>query len=279
MSINKIALYLLTQHPKDAVRVLEQFEPEQLAEYLDSIQINTVADILNYMVPSIAVEVLKKMTVEKSAKVVMQLGVERGALLLQRMTASIRFDFLRSMSPVFANMIRLVLRYPAGTVGQAMNPNVLTVQEDLTVEEVLYVIKNSAEILHNEIYIINSKQHLVGQVSVRQLLTSIPEQKMKKLMVMPTHCLAARSNVKSVKSIPDWQMREKFPVIDHHGVFIGVLDRAAINTSLNIHSKNQNGTESELTGTALAVAELFWDACAEFIVPNQEISNKGNKNE
>ncbi len=277
MSINKIGLYLLTEHPKDAVRALEQFEAEQLAEFFDAVPINTVANVMKLMVPSVAVDVLKCMSIEKSAKIVVQLGVERGSLLLQRMSRGIRLDFVSRMSPVFANMMKLVLRYPAGTVGQVMNPNVLTVQEDLTVDEVLHVIKNSAEILQDEIYIIDNKQHLVGQVATKQLLISASDKQMKKLMSVPTHRLAARANVKSVKNIPDWQMRKNFPVTDHYSVFIGVLDRAAINESMHIKSKAQD--ESELTGTALAVAELFWDACADLMVPNQAISNKGKRDE
>ncbi len=277
MSINKMGLYLLTEYPRDAVRALEQFEPEQLAEYLDVVPINTVAEVIKLMVPSIAVDVLKCMRIEKSSKIVMQLGVERGSLLLQRMSRGIRLDFVSRMSPVFANMMKLVLRYPAGTVGQAMNPNVLTVQEDLTVEEVLHVIRNSAEILQDEIYIVDNKQLLVGQVAAKQLLITAPDKKMKKIMSMPPHRLAARANVKSVKNISDWQMRDNFPVTDHHGVFIGVLDRAAIKESMHIKSKSSE--ESEITGTALAVAELFWDACADLMVPNQVLSNKGKRNE
>jgi magnesium transporter len=277
MSINTIALYLLSEHPKDAARALEQFEPEALAEYLDTVPVNTAANIAQFMVPSIAVSALKNMPIDKSTKIVMQLGVERGALLLQRMSGNIRLDFVSRMSPVFANMIRLVLRYPVGTVGQAMNPNVLTVQEDLTVAEVLRVIKNSAEILHNDIYIIDHKQHLVGQVAVRQLLVSASDLKMKKMMKMSVRSLAARVNLKSIKNLPEWHSHESFPVVDHKGVFLGVLDRAALNESMNINTRDE--AEPELAGTALAVAELFWDACANMIIPNQTLSSRDNKNE
>lgn len=277
MSINKIALYVLTEHPMDAARSLEQFEPDQLAEYLDAIPINTVAEILKYMVPSIAVGALKGMTIEKSTKIVMQLGVERGALLLQRMSGSIRLNFISRMSPVFANMMRLVLRYPVGTVGQAMNPNVLTVQEDLSVGEVMRVIKNSAEILHNDIYIIDNKQHLVGQVATRQLLVSSADLKMKKMMKKPTHSLAARVSVKSIKSIPDWHNHDNYPVVDHKGVFLGVLDRAALNKSMDIAGEGR--AEPELAGTAIEVAELFWEACANMIIPKQTLSDRDNKHE
>jgi magnesium transporter len=277
MSINKIALYVLTEHPMDAARSLEQFEPEQLADYLDALPINTVAEILKFMVPSIAVGALKGMPVDKSSKIVMQLGVERGALLLQRMNGSIRLNFISRMSPVFANMMRLVLRYPVGTVGQAMNPNVLTVQEDLSVGEVMRIIKNSAELLHNDIYIIDNKQHLTGQVPVRQLLVSSTDLKMKKIMKMPTHSLSARASVKSIKTIPNWNNHDNYPVVDRQGIFLGVMDRAALNKAMNI--SNEDRTEPELSGTAIEVAEIFWDACANMIVPNQTLPNRDKKHE
>ena len=277
MSINKVSHYLLTEHTRDAVRELEQFEPEQLAEYLDAFPIDIVADVLKYMVPSIAADVLKHMAIEKSSKIVMQLGIERGALLLRRLAANMRLDFVSHMPSVFANMMRLVLRYPEGTVGHAMNPNVLTVQEELTVEEVLHVIKNSAHILKNDIYIIDNKQHLVGRVAVRNLLISASDLKMKQLMEMTGHTLAARASLRSVKGLPDWQQHENFPVIDHHNMFIGVLERQALSEVVKVDSKEQ--AESELTGAALTVAELFWEACTNLVVPNQTLSNKANNHE
>ena len=273
MSIDSISLYLMSEHPRDAARTLQQFEPQELGAYLENLAVPVAADIFKFMVPSIAVETLKEMSLEKSTKIIMQLGVERGTLLMRRMSAGIKQEFISRMSPVFANMARLVLRYPEGTVGYCMNPNVITVDQDLDVEQVMKVIRNSAEILKNEIFVTDNDQHLTGVVQSKDILIAAPELAIKKLMKTPNHIIPARSNIKSVKSIVDWQLQDSFPVVDHQGVFVGALYRSTLIESTNTEGMHHDA--DGLTGVALAVAELFWDACSNIIVPEHQNNDKG----
>ncbi len=272
MSNDILSLYMMSQHPRDAARTLQQFDPKELAVFLDKYSISVTAIIFKHMVPSIAVETLKAMDLEKSAKIIMQLGVERGTLLLRRMSVGIKQEFISRMSPVYANMAKLVLRYPDGTVGHAMNPNVITISNDLTTGQVAVIARNSADILMNEIYVTNSDQHLVGVIHAKDILISASDQSIKNLIHKTEHTVSARSNLNSVKSLPNWQFQESFPVIDHHRVFVGVLYRSTLIESGGLADMNQDA--DSLTGTALAVAEIFWDACSNIIVPEHQNSNK-----
>jgi len=277
MSTDALSLHFLEEHPKDAARTLEQFEPEILANYMESVPTKTAAKVIKYIVPSISAECLKLMTIDKSSQVIMQLGVERASLLLRRMKSGIRVQFIRAMSPVFSNMTRLMLRYPEGTVGQVMNPHVFSVNQDMSVNEVINIIKNSSQLWHNEIFITNEKQQLAGIIDVRLLLTTDGNQPMKLIMKSPGECISARASLESIKDYPDWHYRENFPVIDHMGAFIGVLSRVSIHEAADDVDTTQK--QEEFTGTALAVAELFWDACADLLAPEYENIKKGHQDE
>jgi magnesium transporter len=270
-------LHFLKEHPKDAARTLEEVDPEALALYLESVPAKTAANVIKYIVPSISAECLKLMAIDKSSQIVMLLGVERASLLLRRMKSGIRVQFIRAMSPVFSNMTRLVLRYPEGTVGQVMNPNVFTVHQDMTVNQVINVIKNTSQLLHNEIFITNDKQQLAGIVDARVLLTADGNQAMKTIMKPPGKSIPARASLDSIKNYPEWHYKENFPVIDHMGIFIGVLSRSSIHEVLEDEEKLQN--QDEFTSTALAVAELFWDACSDLLAPGHENIKKGHQDE
>lgn len=277
MTVNSISLHFLKEHPKDAARALEQFEPAHLADFLQQVPVRTAAGVIKYLVPSFAAECLKNMDVDKSSQIIMKLGVERAALLLRRMKTGFQMQFIRAMTPVFANMTRLVLRYPAGTVGNAMNPNVMTVHEDMTIQEVSIVLKNSDEHYHNEIFVTNDRQGLCGIVNIRQLMTNDDKQSMKKIMRPPGHSIPARSTVESLKNRPDWNLEENIPVVDHLGEFIGVLDRKTIHESL--FGKVTAEQEDDFGKTAMALAELVWDACAHLLSPDYENVDKDRKDE
>ena len=85
MTINSISLHFLQEHPKDAARAMEQFEPAQLAPFLQEVPVHTAATVIKYLVPAIATECLKNMDIDRSSQIIMKLGVERAALLLRRM--------------------------------------------------------------------------------------------------------------------------------------------------------------------------------------------------
>ena len=277
MTINPISLHFLQEHPKDAARALEQFEPALLADFLQQAPVRTAATVIRYLVPSIASECLRNMDVEKSSQIIMKLGVERAALLLRRMKTGFQVQFIRAMTPVFANMTRLVLRYPVGTVGHAMNPNIFTVHQDMTIQEVSNVIKNSDEHYQNEIFVTGDKQELCGIVNIRQLMTNDVKQTMKKIMLPPGRSIPARSTLESLRIHPDWNLNENIPVVDHLGEFIGVLDRKTIHESL--FGKITAGQEDDFGGTAIALAELVWNACAHFLAPDNQNMNKDRNDE
>lgn len=275
--ISNIALHFLQEHPKDAARILEQFTPEQLAGYLEPVPSHAAAVVLKYIIPSIATECLKAMALDKSSSIIMHLGVERASLLLRRMKSSIRVQFIRSMSPVFANMTRLVLRYPEGTVGQVMDPDIFAVDENMTVDEVIKIIKNSPPLAHNEIFITGDRQQLLGIIDIRRLLIDDGDQTMQKIMQPPGLSIPARSSLASVMNHPQWLQQENIPVIDRSGVFIGILSRTMLHQAQENGDLMQGG--DEFTGIALAVAELFWDACANLLVPDSDDVKKGQQNE
>lgn len=274
MDINSLSLHFLRTHPRDAARTLEKFEPDFLAQYLAQLPVAEAAGALQYIIPSVAAACLEGMAEEQAAAIIAHLELERAAVLLRRMREDRRVLLIKKTSPVFANMVRQVLRYPDGTVGQAMDPGVFTVHEDMRVAEVINTVRKVAGHQQHEIYVINDKQEPMGIVAVRQLLTSDEMATMKNIMRPVGDVLAARISLAAAQDSVYWEHRDSIPVVDHQGMFIGVLHRRSV---------QMTGTEynarDEYTGTVLAVAELFWDVCAHLLQPVHDNEGKGSQNE
>jgi magnesium transporter len=274
MDINSLSLHFLYKYPRDAARILEKFESEILAQYLAHLPVRAAAVVLKYIIPSIASECLKQMTEEQAASIITHLDMERAAMLLRRVQEDKREQLIKATSPLFANMVRLVLRYPDGTVGQAMDPDIFTVHQDMRVAEVITAVRNAAGLLQHEIYVINDRQEPSGIVAARQLLTSDDMETMKNIMRPVGDTLAARTSLAAAQNSVHWEHRDSIPVVDHQGMFIGVLHRRSL------HTKGvEYNARDEYTGTALAVAELFWDVCAHLLQPVQDNEDKRTQNE
>jgi magnesium transporter len=273
MNIESLSLHFLRDHPRDAARTLEKFEVDALSAYLAQLPVKSAAGVVQYIVPTIASVCLESMPHERAAAIIMHLDIERAAALLRRIQEVNREKLIRATSTIFANMVRLVMRYPEGTIGQVMDPDIFTVHQDMRVTEVITAVRNAEKQLQHEIFVINDRLRPVGIVAVKQLLISGGKEMMKNIMHPVGTTLAARTSLSVVQNSVEWEHRDSIPVVDHQNVLIGLLHRRSLLTG------TENKSSEEYATTALAVAELFWDTCAHLLLPMQNNDNKGAQDE
>lgn len=273
MTVNTLSLHFLQHHPQDAAKVLEHFEPEQLVDYLNQLPTLTISNILRYITPVKTTSCLIAMDVNSAAKILEQFSIERTSSLLRRMPADVRLKIIKAMPTLYANMIKLVIKYPEDTVGRYISPNVFIVLEDMHVRDVLSAIKGSADQVRSEIYVVNDKQRLEGVVFIRDLLTADQNTSVKKIMRITTVSISARSRLAHIQHHKEWKYNDMLPVVDRNGLFIGVLKRSVM---LDVLSRNIEITQhqDDAANTALVVAELFWNTCTDLLVPEVDKSNK-----
>jgi magnesium transporter len=273
MNIESLSLHFLRDHPRDAARTLEKFEVDALSAYLAQLPVKSAAGVVQYIVPTIASVCLESMPHERAAAIIMHLDIERAAALLRRIQDVNREKLIRATSTIFANMVRLVMRYPEGTIGQVMDPDIFTVHQDMRVTEVITAVRNAEKQLQHEIFVINDRLRPVGIVAVKQLLISDGKEMMKNIMQPVGTTLAARTSLSVVQNSVEWEHRDSIPVVDHQDVLIGLLHRRSLLAG------TENKSSEEYATTALAVAELFWDTCAHLLLPMQNYKNKGAQDE
>lgn len=269
MMNDPLSLKFLREHPRESAKVLEQFDAHELADYFEGIPDTDIVKIVRYFTPAFSVTCLSKMSDRKAAKLLEALGVESSARIMRRMQIRQRLDLLRKMSPFFANMVRLVLKFPKGTIGQHISPNVLAVTQDMEVEQVFNLIRKTPEQLQNDIYVINDKHQLVGIVDVRSLITIESDTTMGSFMRKPDVVFNARVSLSQVRNHPKWLHKEVLPVVDHSGVFIGILRRSIMVNALE-GGQDPYAEKETFTGALLDIAEIFWEACANLLVPEIE---------
>ena len=148
--------------------------------------------------------------------------------------------------------------------------NVFTVLSHISVREALSTVKETSDQVRSDIFVVNEKQRLQGMVFIRDLLFAEPDTVISKLMTAVPDALSAKSRLALVQNNSVWKYNEMLPVVDSNGLFIGVLKRGVM---LDVIARNFDFAEhNDLSNTAISIAELFWNTCADFLLP--EIQNK-----
>lgn len=271
MTINPLSLRMLDNHPQDAARALEKYHPSELAGYLEEMPVTSTAKVMRQLVPAVAADCLGEMPPDAAAAILEEFSVERATALLRHMPVSQRNNLIRNLSPLYTNMVKLVLRYPEGTVGQLMTPRVFAAHEDMRSDDLLQTIQGMTGQLQKLIFIINDDHQLVGKVDIRDLLTGEGVSAISRLMQPAGTVVSARSSIGSVQHIGEWKYTDILPVVDHAGQFIGVLKRGVMLDAL-AHEAPRN--QEDFATTALAIAEIFWEACANILVPEPRNTDK-----
>jgi len=117
-----------------------------------------------------------------------------------------------------------LLEYAEQTAGRIMNPNVFALNEDLTAGESITALQGARDVeMVFYLYVVDSRRHLVGVVSLRRLLLVAPETPLKRIMT--TDLISARVDTDQeevARQVASYNILA-IPVVDEENKLAGVI--------------------------------------------------------
>jgi len=219
---------LLTKFlPADVSTILESLtEPEKVA--LCSILLkrnrDLAAETLNELGTERGLELLAPLNSEEISAVLQELETDDAAEFISALPEETAQEVLERMRVEDSTDVQGLLQYEPETAGRIMTPNVFSLSEDLAVSEAIHAIQTAEDLeMVFYLYVVDDRRHLVGVVSLRQLLMVPPSTPLKKIMT---------TNVISVKTDTDQEEVARqvalydllaIPVTDAENKLVGVI--------------------------------------------------------
>jgi magnesium transporter len=249
----RIAGDLLRAHPIDAAQALERLPAREVGALLEKVETEIGGGILRRMTPLLAGAVLSELDAEKAPEIVARLPVEVAALSLRVMDPSLREKILAALPGPRSRALASLLRFPDGTAGSLMDPEVLALPQDLTAREALARVREAAGSARYNLYIVDRDQTLVGVINLHELLMARPGDRLSSLMQTTVHRLSARADRHAIVSNPGWREVHALPVVDERGVYLGAIRYR----TLRAVEEQLRGTRTEEGVTARALGGLL----------------------
>ena len=251
-------------YPADAARVLEEAAPEVVGEVLAALPATVAAHVLRAMNPQPAAGGLAHLGPEAAAARVKHLPVELAAAILLRIDPGERGALMKALPATVSVPLRMVLRFPAGSVGSLIDPHVVTVREETRVGEAAASARRTPSLLRKYLYVLDGEQRLVGVVDARQCLLRDPNLRIGTLVRREPMALRARSSLREASLNPGWERFTVMPITDHRGLFLGVVRRTSLRGTMVHHAAGKpNAGLGEL---AMDLADLYWQTTAGVLV-------------
>lgn len=214
---------LVTAHPLEAAQALERIPARDAAALLEELEVEASAGVLQRMNSHSAAGVVTALADANTCEIFERLSTPTAALVLRHVNAAVRERLLASLPRRRARGLGSVLDFPANTAGSLMDPEVLGIPHDLTVEEAIARVREAARDARYNVYVVDRDQVLVGVINLRELLMAEPGDQISALMKTDVHRLSARADRRMVVSHPGWREVHALPVVDDHGRYLGAV--------------------------------------------------------
>jgi magnesium transporter len=240
---SRLALQLIQLQPGRAAAVFDRLPCAEAVRVLGDVPKAAAAAVVGSMSPFLAVEVLEQLSVESAAGILEALEQDVASRLARRMGEERRGAVFARLPARVARRLETLVGFPENTAGALMDPEVLALAEDMTVEEARERVREVPDQARYNLYILDRTQALVGVVTLRELLIAPVDKPLAEIMVRSPVCLRFDADRSVVVSHPGWKRVHSLPVVDERGRFLGA-----------VRYRTLRQLEEELLGSALTDA-------------------------
>ncbi|MCP5187799.1 MAG: magnesium transporter [Pseudomonadales bacterium] len=209
--------------PGDIAHLLESSTPKFRHILWTLLDAENEAEVLNELSDELRIQFLGDMEATKVAELMEGLEDDDVADILQQLPDRVTWEVLNSMDLQDRARLEQVMLYPEDTAGGLMNTDTITIRAPLTLDVVLRYLRRHEEIpaMTDNLIVVNRSDRFIGLLPLRTLLVSDPTATVRQKMVTdvePIPVSLPDTDVARLFERNDWVSA---PVIDEDGRLVG----------------------------------------------------------
>jgi magnesium transporter len=212
-------------HPADIADLVHELSPEERAAVLDALGDDLAADTFEELHPSYQTSLLLDLSDDRASELLTNMSPDDAADLLADVPEDRRSRLIAMMEKEDAEDVQELLSYPEHSAGGIMTTDFAWVRLDMTAEEALAELRAQAE--HVEtiyyIYVLDRSEHLRGVFSLKDLLTTPPERRVRDFMTENPIAVRTDGGEEEVTEVIAKYNLLALPVVDEEGELHGII--------------------------------------------------------
>ncbi|MCA9153522.1 MAG: magnesium transporter [Pirellulaceae bacterium] len=233
----EIRTMLAQDDQQGLTEIVTELHAATVAEFGEGLTVEETWALLRHADVARQAEIFAFFPEEKQVELVDGVGRERMSRLLEAMSHDDRVDLLQlldeevveSLLPLVAKAdredIRRLLSYPEHSAGSVMTTDYATLPPDVTVQESINRLRQQAsqkETIYY-IYVVDAERHLIGFVSLRDLILAKPNSLVEDIMQEDVVSVRADQDQEDVARTLAKYDFIAMPVVDEQGRIIGIV--------------------------------------------------------
>jgi magnesium transporter len=212
-------------HPADIADIIEQMNPSQRTDIIESLDVQTAADVLPEASPEIQAEIIDDLDTERASDILEEMDPDEAADILGDLSEERSEEILAGMQPDEADDVRELLAYKDETAGGLMTtdfvalPNAQSAQQAI---DYLRELEPDAETIYY-LYVTADAERLVGVISLRDLIVAKPDTLIADFMVTRVFHVHPEASLREAAELFQKYNLLALPVVDYDNELLGII--------------------------------------------------------
>ena len=221
-----LRITLLDMEPVDIAEFIEEnLEKNERPKFFRLLPKELASDVFIEFDADLKEELIVAFTDKEFKEIINDMYVDDTVDMIEEMPANVVKRILKNADPENRKQINALLSYPEDSAGSIMTTEFVSFPKNLTVEGAFNKIRKTGidkETIYT-CYVTDAKKHLLGVVTVKDLLLASPEDSIENVMdtaVITTGTHEDKENVAYTFSKYDFLA---LPVVDKEGCIVGII--------------------------------------------------------
>lgn len=219
---------LKTLHAADIADIIEELDKQNQITLFQSLDDEKAAQVLEEIETDVQLSLLDTLSDEKASDILEIMPSDEAADILEEIEDTRAEKLLVQMETENSSEIRELMEYDEKTVGSVMAKEFVSFLPDRTVMNALVYLRDNKpkDDISHYIYLTNSKNNLIGVVTLLDIVTADTNAKLYDLMTTNVKSVKDEDKIDKVMKLMQKYNLLALPVIDENNELVGI-------TSLN----------------------------------------------
>lgn len=229
-NLNKLTLSATKQllsrlHPADLAQMLQQLPDKERLVLVSALPPKLSAEVLSELKPEIQAVILEQIGIEKASGILRHFPPDEATDLISDLPGEKAKKMLEFMNEKDVQAVESLLSHKEDTAGGLMTTEFVSLNQELTVGEAINKLKEIAKDVETiyYVYITEEDGKLVGVLSLREIIISDNETKLKDFMVTQLKVVKPDTHYREVGELLSTYNLIAAPVVNDAGILVGIV--------------------------------------------------------
>jgi Mg2+ transporter MgtE len=212
-------------HPADVAQIISQVKIDDKTAIFSALSDKTAAESLHELEPMLAALLIANLDTKKALGILDKMPLDEVADIVGDLPKEKADEFLRLMRVRRVAQIQDLLKHKDETAGGLMTTEFITLQQNMTVEQVIAKLREmapNAETVYY-LYVTDEAERLVGALSLRTLIVSPPDKMICEIMIKAIIAVSPEMNQREVAGVISKYNLLAVPVVDESRKILGII--------------------------------------------------------